>query len=216
MQLRIRRLALLILPLLAAACAPALTSNSAQAPEVTARRAGYFALDVNASQPAYAYVLEMRPDGEEVLQLLNGGEPTALAPGRQRIGLDAAAGEPSSRTADVRQSGYDRRYCSQGERLVYVASPAGALSNARPVNVRGRRWYCVREFVRSSAPRTSTRQTLLVITSARPVSPEALYEAVASVNARFASARRSSDAIFAVTQDALRERGIQSYAVRVR
>ena len=221
MQSRILRIALLLLPLLAAACAPALASNAAAtAPDrVTARRAGSYALDVNAARPSYAYVLEVRPDREQVAQLLNGGEAAVLARGHQRISLDAAAGETRSRTADVRGSGYDRRYCSQGERLVYNVSPeasSGVQPVARPVNVRGRRWYCVREFVRRSAPTTSERQDLLLLASPGPIASEVLNDAVAALNARFASARRSSDAILAVTQDVLRERGVQSYVVRVR
>lgn len=221
MQPRIRRLPLLLLPLLAA-CAPALASHAAApAPDrVTARRAGSHAIDVMAAQPAYAHVLELRPDHEEVLQLLNGGEATEVAPGRQRIFLDVAIGETSSRAGDVRYSAYDRRYCAQGERLVFSSSPGpytgGALPAMRPVNVRGKRRYCMRDFVSPSAPTTINRQALVVVTSAEPIAAEALNEAVASVNLRFAAGRRSIDAIFAIAKDALRERGIQAYLVRVR
>lgn len=222
MQPRIQRIPLLLLPLLAAACAPAVASSAAApAPDpVTARRTGIHAIDVTAAQPVYAYVLEVRPDHEEVVQLLNGGEATELAPGRQRIILDAVAGETSSRTGDVRYSGYDRRYCAQGERLVFSSSPGpytgGALPAMRPVNVRGKRRYCVRDFISPSAPTTTHRQALVVVTSAEPIAADALNEAVASVNLRFTTGRRSTDAIFATAKDALREHGIQAYAVRVR
>ena len=220
MQSRILRIPLLLLPLLAASCAPAVASNAAgPAPDrVTARRAGSYALDVNAARPSHAYVLEVRPDHEQVVQLLNGGEAAVLARGSQRISLDAAAGE-AARKAEARSSGYDRRYCQQGERLSYSASAdavSGVQSIARPVNVRGRRWYCVRSFVRQSAPTTSERQGLLLLASPVPITPELLNEAVAALNARFASARRTNDAILAVAQDVLRERGVQSYVVRVR
>jgi hypothetical protein len=221
MQPRIRRLPLLLVPLLAAACAPAVAASaSAPAPDlVSARRAGQHALDVNAAQPLHAYVLEVRPDREEVLQLLNGGQGTALAPGRQRMELDAAAGATSSRTADVRVSGYDRRYCGSGERLIRTSGPeprAGAQSMMRPVNVRGRRAYCVREFAPASSPTRNGRQPLLLLASAEPVAPEVLNEIIASLNARFASAPLSGDVIYTVTVNALRERGIQPYVVRVR
>jgi hypothetical protein len=221
MQFRIRRFALLILPLLAAACAPAVASHGAApaSDRVTVRRAGSYALDVNAARPSYAYVLEVRPDHEQVVQLLNGGEATVLAPGHQRISLDPAAYATGSVTTDARYSGYDRRYCAQGEQLVYSASPeavSGAQSIARPVNVRGRRWYCVRQFVRASAPTTSERHGLLLLTSPEPITPELLHEAVADLNGRFASTRRSNDAVLAVAQAVFDERGVQSYVVRVR
>jgi hypothetical protein len=221
MQLRIRRISLLLLPLLAAACAPALASSGG-APEpdpLTARRAGRYTVEVNSAQRAYAYVLEVRLDRNEVVQLLNDGEATVLAPGRRRIALGAAAGQIRSRTSDVQYSGYDRRYCAVGERLVYNVSPgasARAEASPRPVNIRGRRWYCVRD----SNPRTvlpvTNPQTLMVIASAEPIAPEALNEAVASVNAAFESFRPSSgDVVFTVARDALLERGIQAFAVHV-
>jgi hypothetical protein len=219
MQPRILRIPLLLLPLLAAACAPAVASNSAAPDHVTARRAGSYALDVNAARPSYAYVLEVRRDHEQVVRLLNGGEATVLAPGDQRISLDSAASVTGSVTTDARYSGYDRRYCAQGEQLVYSASPeavSGIQSLARPVNVRGRRWYCVRNFVRQIAPATSEHQGLLLLASPEPITPELLNETVSALNARFASARRSSDAIITATHDFLRERGVQSYVARVR
>lgn len=220
MQLRIPRFALLILPLLAAACAPALASSAAApaADRVTARRAGSYALDVNAARPSYAYVLEVRTDHEQVVQLLNGGEATVLARGSQRISLDAAAGERALK-AEERSSGHDRRYCQQGEQLLYSATPealSGAQSIARPVTVRGRRWYCVRNFVRQSATTLSERHGLLLLASPEPITPELLNEAVADLNERFASARRSNNAVLAVARDVLHERGVQSYVVRVR
>ena len=219
MQLRIRSVSLL-LPLLAAASAPTVASSGA-APEphrVTARRAGSYALDVNAARPSYAYVLEVRPDHEQVVQLLNGGEAVVLARGLQQIRLDPAAGE-AARKAEERSSGHDRRYCQQGEQLLYSVSPealSGVQSTARPVNIRGRRWYCVRNFVRQRAPTTGERHGLLMLASREPITPELLNEAVAALNARFASARRSNNAVLAVAQDVLRERGVWSYVVRVR
>lgn len=221
MQPRIRRIPLLLLPLLAAACAPAVASSAAApAPDLlTARRTGNHALVVNTSRPFYAYVLEMRPDHEEVLQLLNGAEATKLASGRQRLEVDAAAGETSSHAGNVRYSGYDRRYCGPGERLVHGSGPgpfAGAQSTMRPVNVRGIRRYCVRDFIRPSASTTNNRQALVVLASAEPVSPLALLEAIAALNTRFATAQRSADAIFSITRQTLRERGIEAYAVRAR
>lgn len=215
MQLRIPRFALLILPLLAAACAPAVASSGSD--RVTARRAGSYALDVNAARPSYAYVLEVRPDREQVVQLLNGGEAALLARGSQRIGLDAAAGE-AARKAEERSSG-DRRYCQHGEQLSYSASPeasSGVQSIARPVNVRGRRWYCVRNVVRQTAPPTSERHALLLLASREPITPELLNEAVAALNARFASARRTNDAILAAAREVLQEHGVLSHVVRVR
>lgn len=221
MQPRIRRFPLLLLPLLAAACAPAVASNgTAPAPDLlTARRTGNHALVVNTAQPVYAYVLEMRPDREEVLQLLNGGEATELAPGRQQLDVEAGAGQTRSRTANVRYSGYDRRYCGQGERLVHSSGPgpfAGAQSTMRPVNVRGIRRYCVREILPPNVATIASLQALMVVASTEPIAPEVLNEAVADLNARFATAQRSADAIFSVTRQTLREHGIQAYAVRVR
>jgi hypothetical protein len=222
MQPRTRRIPLLLLPLLAAACAPAVASHAgAPAPDrLTARRAGNNALVVNTSQPVYAYVLEMRPDREEVLQLLNGGEATELAPGRQRLDVGAAAGETSTRAGNVQYNGDDRRYCGPGERLSQSgAGPgplAGAQSTMRAVNVRGKRLYCERDFIRASASTTNNRQALVVLASAEPVSPRALLGVIATLNTRFATAQRSADAIFSITRQTLRERGIEAYAVRAR
>ena len=220
MQPRILRIPLLLLPLLAAACAPAVASNAAApAPDLlTARRTGNHALVVNTAHPVYAYVLEMRPDREEVLQLLNGGEATELAPGRQRLEVEAS-GQTNSRTGNVRYSGYDRRYCGRGERLVHSSGPgpfAGAQSTMRPVNVRGIRRYCVREILPANVATIASAQALMVLASAEPIAPDVLNEAVAALNTRFATAQRSADAIFSITRQTLHEAGIEAYAVRAR
>jgi hypothetical protein len=222
MQPRIRRLPLLLLPLLAAACAPAVASDTGTpAPGVlTAQRSGNQALVVNTPQAVHAYVLEMRPDRDEVLQLLNGGEATRLAPGRQQLNVGAAAGETSSHAGNRRYTGYDRRYCGSGERLVHGGGGpgplAGAQSTMRPVNVRGRRMYCMRDFIPPSASTSNNRQALVVLASAEPVSTLALLEVINSLNARFATAPRDAEVIFAATRDALRERGVEAYTVRAR
>jgi hypothetical protein len=86
----------------------------------------------------------------------------------------------------------------------------------RAVNVRGRRLYCVRDFIPPSASTSNNRQALVVLASAEPVSTLALLEVVNSLNARFATGPRDADAIFAATRDALREHGIEVYTVRAR
>lgn len=222
MQPRIRSLPLLILPLLAAACAPATASNAgAPSPDVlSVQRSGNQALVVTTSQTVYAHVLEMRPDRDEVLQLLSGGEATRLAPGRQELDVGAAAAETSSYAGNRRYTGYDRRYCGQGERLVHGGGGpgmlAGAQSTMRPVNVRGRRMYCMRDFIPPSGSTSNNRQALMVLASAEPVSTLAVLEVINSLNARFATAPRDAEMIFAATRDALRERGVEAYTVRAR